>query len=292
MPSVAEGNYNGTIAYTEWFKSRSGTVGLNVFVDIELPGGETERLKGTVWVTKKTTTPRPHKDGTPGRSQCEQQLNNCGYTAGMENIGEIGYSVSLEGNAVRVSVKEDDGERAQPGEMRIAFFNAKQMRRDVLADALAGILGKSIPKREPEGDDDVPGVATPKGQDDDSVPFEEGSGFRRRPDDPNIIEPAPPAPAAAPAPEPEPPPPPAPPAETIRSLRDECAALHRELVETHGVNGAEIVKGYEEDFKVKSPYGAATIEKLRSMREWLRTWKSNCVNAHADELFPDAEDAH
>lgn len=185
MPSLAPGNYNGTIAYTEWFKTRSGTVGLNVFVDIPVVGGPPDRLKGTIWVTKKTTVPRTHKDGTPGRSMCEQQLNNCGYAGDMDSIGEIGYTVVLEGNPVRVSVKVDDGQYAQPGDMCIGFFNAKQMRQDSLRDALGSVMGKPQTARAtPEGDDDVPAgpPAAPPSSDvpadeaDDSVPFERSAG--------------------------------------------------------------------------------------------------------------------
>jgi len=173
VANLARGNYNGTIAYTEWFKTRKGTVGLNVFVDIPLVGGEPERMKGTIWVTPKTTVCRPRKDGSTGRSMVEEQLNNCGYTGDMAGVQEIGYTIDLTGNAVRVNVKEDDSEYGN-GEMKIAFFNAKQMRQEAVAGALADLLGMPAPAKQPEGDEDVPAAApepAPVNMPNDEVPF-------------------------------------------------------------------------------------------------------------------------
>ena len=177
MANLAKGNYNGTIAHTEWFKSsKKGTVGLNVFVDIPTVGGDPERIKGTIWVTPKTTAGRVRKDGSMGRSRVEEALNNCGYTGDMAGIQEIGYTTDLVGNDVRVNIKEDDSDYGN-GEMRIAFFNAKQMRQEAVAGALASLLGTPAPQEEPEGDDDVPAAAPEPAEigmpddDDGSVPF-------------------------------------------------------------------------------------------------------------------------
>ena len=176
MANLARGNYNGTIASTEWFKTRKGTVGLNVFVDIPTVGGEPERMKGTIWISPKTTKGRERKDGSIGRSMVEEQLSNCGYTGDMAGIQEIGYTIDLIGNDVRVNIKEDDSDYGN-GEMRIAFFNAKQMRQEAVAGALASLLGTPAPQEEPEGDDDVPAAAPEPAEigmpddDDGSVPF-------------------------------------------------------------------------------------------------------------------------
>lgn len=180
MPNLAEGVYSGTISSTEWFTARTGTVGLNIWVDIPMQDGAMERVKGTIWFSAKTTKPRTRKDGSLGSSQVEEQLRNAGYTGSPSDAREIGYSITIEGTPVRVSVKEDDGDRAQPGDMRVAYFNARQLPKEKLAAALDKVMGNQPAPAAEEGDDDVPSApAADKVADanaeGDGVPFDRGA---------------------------------------------------------------------------------------------------------------------
>lgn len=141
---MAEGFFDGckyeaTIKGTEWIDGNKGP-GLKLYVDVVNAQGATTALNGVIWCTPATMEASTHKDGSPGRSMCERQLNAVGFTGPFSEAATIGYEVSLDGNKTLVELKQErDGDGLEVG-----WFVSAPTR-----ESLAKLFGGSPPPAKP-----------------------------------------------------------------------------------------------------------------------------------------------